>query len=73
MAGSQLTKDGAVTLPITAPFASADEGYEVIPAGIGNDSHSRAGIWYVVNDRILYDWPQFAGRWDDKTISAKRW
>lgn len=25
----------------------------------------------MVNDRILYDWLQFAGRWDDKTISAK--
>ena len=25
----------------------------------------------MVNDRILYEWLQFAGRWDDKTISAK--
>jgi integrase-like protein len=52
-------------------LAALDEGYEVIPAGIGKGSQSKAEIWYVVNDRILYDWLQFAGRWDDKTISAK--
>ena len=25
----------------------------------------------MLNDRILYEWRQFAGRWDHKTISAK--
>ncbi len=52
-------------------LASLDEGYELVPADIGNNSQSKAEIWYVVNDRILYEWLQFAGRWDDKTISAK--
>jgi integrase len=52
-------------------LASLDDGYEVIPAGIGNDRQSETEIWYVENDRILYAWLQFAGRWDDKTISAK--
>lgn len=52
-------------------LASLDEGYELVPAGIGKDSQSKAEIWYVVNDRILHEWLQFAGRWDDKTISAK--
>lgn len=52
-------------------LACLDEGYDVIQAGIGNDSPPQAETWHVLNDRILHDWLQLAGRWDDKTVSAK--
>lgn len=52
-------------------LASLDEGYEAAQAGIGIDRHSKDAIWYVENDRILWDWLQLEGRWNDKTISAK--
>jgi integrase len=50
---------------------SLDEGYEQAPVGIGKNGASENDVSYIVNDRILYAWLQFAGRFDQKTISAK--
>lgn len=50
---------------------SLDEGYEQVPVGIGEKGTSENDTSYFVNDRILYAWLQFAGRFDQKTISAK--
>ena len=52
-------------------LASLDEGREQAPVDIGNDRCLDFRISHKVNDRILYDWLQFAGRWDQKTILAK--
>jgi site-specific recombinase XerC len=52
-------------------LASLDEGYDPVLVDVGKDGPSETEIWYCVNDRILYEWLKFAGRWDGKTISAK--
>ena len=40
-------------------------------AGVGNDQGVSPGEWHSANDRILHDWLGYAGRWEDKTITAK--
>lgn len=52
-------------------LASLDEVKDQTPAGIGNDGDLTDEVCYSINDRILHDWLQFAGRWSIKTISAK--
>lgn len=52
-------------------LASLDEGNEQAPVGIGKDRYTDSQILNKVNDRILHEWLQFAGCWDQKTISAK--
>lgn len=50
---------------------SLDEGYEQVSVGIGKKGTLENHVSYFENDRILYAWLQFAGRFDQKTISAK--
>ena len=52
-------------------LSSLDEGKEAVPVDTGKDRRSETQSVNKVNDRILHDWLQFAGRWDQKTISAK--
>lgn len=52
-------------------LASLDEGNEQTPVGIGKERHPDSQVLNKVNDRILHEWLQFAGCWDQKTISAK--
>ena len=50
---------------------SFDEGYELVPVGIGKKAASENDVSYFVNDRIIYAWLQFSGRFDEKTVCAK--
>lgn len=52
-------------------LASLDEVIEPAPARIGNDPQLTQSVICFQNDRILHEWLQFAGRWNEKTISAK--
>lgn len=52
-------------------LASLDERYDPVPVGIVKDGPSETAIGPTVNDRVLYEWLKFAGRWDRKTINAK--
>jgi integrase len=50
---------------------SLDETKDQISAGIGNEDDPKGDVCYFINDRILHDWLQYAGRWSTKTVSAK--
>lgn len=52
-------------------LASLDEGWDQFPVGTVKDGLSEGEVCYVVNDRILHNWLQFAGCWAEKTITAK--
>jgi hypothetical protein len=69
---NEIDRDRILNCTITnTTLVSLDEGYEQVPVGIGKNGTSENDVSYFVNDRILYAWLQFAGRFDQKTISAK--
>ncbi|MEP5170926.1 MAG: site-specific integrase [Shimia thalassica] len=47
-----------------------DEGKVQAPARIGKDKGSRQSNWFTINDRIIYDWQAYAGRFNPKTEQA---
>lgn len=47
---------------------SIDEGKEVMHGGVGKIRESESLIRYNVNDRIIFNWQIYAGRFDTKTV-----
>lgn len=52
-------------------LSSLDEGIESVQGGIVKELSAKHQSLSKPNDRILHEWLQFAGQWDQKTISAK--
>ncbi|MEP1421086.1 MAG: site-specific integrase [Erythrobacter sp.] len=57
-------------LSTNVSLARIDEGKVQDPARIGKDKGSRQGNWFTINDRIIYDWQAYAGRYNPKTEQA---
>ncbi|UWR32322.1 tyrosine-type recombinase/integrase [Sulfitobacter sp. W027] len=57
-------------LDTNMPLARIDEGKATPPAGIGKDKGVRGVEWFTTNDRIVYEWQAFAGKYSPKTVQA---
>lgn len=52
------------------PLALIDESKMTLPAGIGKDAGSRGATWFTINDRVIFEWQAYAGRYNPKTVQA---
>ncbi|ANT60967.1 hypothetical protein AYJ57_11700 [Salipiger sp. CCB-MM3] len=57
-------------LDTNTPLALIDESKVTPPAGIGKDAGSQGVEWFTANDRVIYDWQAFAGKYSPKTVQA---
>lgn len=46
------------------------EEKDQIPGGIGIEAGANMRTLYLANDRVIYKWQTYAGRFDDKTVDA---
>ncbi|MEQ3625197.1 MAG: hypothetical protein ABNH32_05420, partial [Marinobacter sp.] len=57
-------------LDTNTPLALIDESEVRLPAGIGKEAGSRGVEWFTTNDRVVYEWQAYAGRYHPKTVQA---
>lgn len=51
-------------------LSQTDEVKGAMPGRIGKKQGKESPDWYSVNDRIVFEWQIYAGRYDSKTIDA---
>lgn len=57
-------------LDTNTPLALIDESKVTPPAGIVKHVGSHGAGWFTTNDRAIYEWQAFAGKYSRKTVQA---
>ena len=53
-----------------ASLCSIDEGTGAFPVGVGTNSAQTCPSWMPANERVIFDYQVYAGRFDPKTLDA---
>ncbi|MDF2372684.1 MAG: tyrosine-type recombinase/integrase [Rhizobiaceae bacterium] len=53
-----------------ASLGSIDEGTGAFPVGVGTNSAQTCPSWTPANERVIFDYQVYAGRFDPKTLDA---